>query len=236
MLGAIPGDRGINGQYKRGIAGVFCPFDTAGGDFLSTNEIQLIPTRSWRGGADFFQVGPRQCGERAYRPGFTDRLGSDGFSAGPEHAGTAYRGGDNRQRNGVSQDFSPHLYCVKLDRTSWLKAFSLKSFDIISERDFVIGTATIIFPHNRWHALLHHLTEMIYGDAFFDRSGPALRTSGMSPPEVGLQQPQPGRVLIESWGLRSTSCHIEWLLSTVRPFWAVGLRCANPIYDSRREP
>ena len=120
-----------------------------------------------------------------------------------------------------------------LARTSWLKAFSLKGFDIISERDFIIGPTPIILSHNRWHALLHHLPPMIDGDAFFDRSGPALRTSGMSAPEVGVQQPQPGPGSIESRGLRFTSCHIAWLLSTVRPPEAVGLRCANPTYDSR---
>ena len=209
VLGAIPGDRGIDGQHQRGIAGVFRPFDPAGGDFFSPNEIQLIPTWSR----------PRRRGLLPGRspvrvesvqivPASPTALAATASPRGQSMRGLPIGAAITGSAMECPQNFGPHLYCVKLDRTSRLKAFSLKGFDIISERDFVVGTATIIFSHNRWHALLHHLPEMIDGDAFFDRSGPTLYTSGMRAPEVGVQQPQPGRVFVESRGLRFTGCHI----------------------------
>jgi hypothetical protein len=88
----------------------------------------------------------------------------------------------------MPQNFSPHLDCVKLYRRSWLKTFSVKGFDIVSESDLIIGPAAIIFSHDWWDTLVHKLTEMIYRDALFNLSGPSLNTPRMGALEVGLKE------------------------------------------------
>ena len=115
----------------------------------------------------------------------------------------------------MPEDFGPHLYRVELHPGPRLETFALKGFDVIPERDFVIGTATIIFPYNWRDTPLHDLTQVIHGDALGDRSGPALGTPGMGALEVGPKPVQPTtspvrsslfsrgkRVMRPSWGQR----------------------------------